>query len=86
MALSLCSCAHDPARLPAPLQVDLEALKTCEAILKSAPLPAIKPTDDARLAFIKDDAALITANGRIDKGRACVADTRQRYGAAAAKR
>lgn len=43
------------------------------------PLPAVKPSDDARQAFLKDDAALITANGRIDAGRNCNADMRKRY-------
>ena len=33
-------------------------------------------------AFIKDDAALITANGRIVAGRNCVADVRQQYSGA----
>jgi hypothetical protein len=37
------------------------------------------PTDDARAAFLKDDAALITAGDRIDAGRNCNADLRKRY-------
>jgi hypothetical protein len=44
------------------------------------PLPAVSAKTDAGLAFLKDDAALMTANGRIASGRACVADTRMRYG------
>lgn len=43
------------------------------------PLPPVKPTDDARLAFLKDDAALITANGRIQAGHDCNVDMRLHY-------
>lgn len=74
----LCGCAS-ANKLPAPLQVDLSALKTCETILEKKPLPLVRPTDDARAAFIKDDAALISAHGRIDAGRNCVADVRKNY-------
>lgn len=52
---------------------------TCERILRRDPLPVIKPTDDARVAFTKDDAALIIAGNRIDAGRGCVHDMRQDY-------
>ena len=78
--LTLCGCgAHTTSNpLDAPsAAVSLPA--TCEKILKQVPLPAIKPTDDARVAFLKDDAALITANGRIGAGHDCVADQRRRY-------
>lgn len=53
---------------------------TCERVLQHVPLPSVRPTDDARAAFLKDDAALITAAARIDAGRGCVADMRKRYG------
>ncbi|MGD9769473.1 MAG: hypothetical protein AB7U62_17700 [Pseudolabrys sp.] len=44
------------------------------------PLPKVVPgVDDANVAFVKDDAALIAANGRIAAGRACVIDVRKRY-------
>jgi hypothetical protein len=49
------------------------------------PLPAVKATDDARLAFLKDDAALVTANGRIGSGHNCVHDMRVRYGGGSVK-
>lgn len=74
----LCGCASLPVREgQAPLARTLP--DTCEKILVAVPLPAVKPTDDARLAFLKDDAALLTANGRIDAGRNCSADMRKRY-------
>lgn len=80
MALLLCGCATSADRLPAPLRVDLSALETCERLLKTVPLPAATEDDDARSAFVRDEAALITANERLDKGRGCVASVRQRYG------
>jgi hypothetical protein len=78
-ALLLCGCASPPNSEVAPAPLARTLPDTCERILKRDPLPAIKPTDDARAAFLKDDAALITANGRIDAGRGCVHDMRQRY-------
>ena len=74
---SLCGCVSGGS-LPAPL-VRAVPTEPCERILQPVPLPKIKPTDDARVAFMKDDAALITANGRIDAGRNCIADVRQSY-------
>lgn len=71
----LCGCGAKDS-LP-PLKVDLP--DTCERALVEVSLPDVKPTDDARLAFIKDDAALITANAVIRRGRGCVADMRKLY-------
>ncbi|MGD0420551.1 MAG: hypothetical protein ABSA68_13395 [Xanthobacteraceae bacterium] len=51
----------------------------CERVLNPVALPAAKATDDARVAFIQDDAALITAKGEIDAGRNCLRDLRQSY-------
>lgn len=76
--MSLCGCAGD--KLQAPLQVDLSSLQICEQLLQRPPLPAVRPTDDARAAFMKDEAALLNAGERIDAGRGCVADVRQSYG------
>lgn len=53
----------------------------CELVLKAAPLPAISADDDARAAFVKDDAALIHANGTIARGRACLQRQRALYAA-----
>ena len=75
----LCSCVSDPNSGTPPLAVDLSALKTCEKILQAVPPPAVTAKTAAGLAFLKDDAALLTANGRLASGRACVADTRMRY-------
>lgn len=77
MALSLCGCAAGNERL-APLARKI-ATEPCESILQPVPLPDVQPTDDARVAFMKDDAALITANGRIDAGRNCVSAVRKSY-------
>lgn len=52
---------------------------TCEQILQAVPLPDVRPTDDARTAFMKDDAALLTANGRLAAGGNCVRDESQAY-------
>ena len=51
-------------------------------MLATVPLPKVAATDDARAAFLKDDAALIAANGRITAGRGCIADVRKSYAAA----
>lgn len=79
LALALCGCATDPAGTP-PLTRAVPT-QTCERILAPVPLPALKATDDARAAFMKDDAALLTANGRINTGRNCIVDVRTRYAA-----
>lgn len=42
-------------------------------------LPAVTASSDARIAFERDDAALMVARDEIDAGRSCVADVRQRY-------
>lgn len=81
MALALCGCAglDKPFRkeLPAPLKVALPDI--CELILTPVEMPAVGPKDDARVAFMKDEAALLVANERIKGGRACVRDMRQDY-------
>jgi hypothetical protein len=53
-------------------------------VLVPVPLPAVTADDDARAAFLKDDAALMTANRRIRTGRGCVADLRKAYAPAPA--
>lgn len=53
--------------------------QACEQILNPVPLPAVKPTDDARAAFVRDEAALLTANSRLMAGRNCVMDLRGSY-------
>ena len=55
----------------------------CERVLVPVVLPAISPTDDARVAFVKDDAALIKANGVIGRGRRCLVEQRALYAAPA---
>jgi hypothetical protein len=83
---TLCACATaNKDALPAPVKVDAAALRTCESILKDVALPALKADDDARAAFMKDDAALIEASGRLKSGRGCVADVRKRYAGEPAK-
>ena len=77
LALGLCGCASASRDLAAPLAVEIPA--TCERLLEQVPLPPVKASDDARAAFLKDDAALITANARLAAGRACLLDLRQRY-------
>src|SRR5271163_631804 len=82
LATTLCSCAGMPQpQLTAapPLAVNLSALKTCEQILRAVALPPANAKTDARVAFVKDDAALITARREIEQGRRCVADVRRRY-------
>lgn len=82
--LMLCGCASfRSADLPAPLKAVLPDI--CERILEPVDLPAVGPEDDARVAFMKDDAALIVANGRIAGGRACVRDMRDDYAGTGSK-
>lgn len=76
MALVLCGCASADKL---PVLARAVPTQTCEKILQPVPLPEVRPTDDARVAFMRDDAALITANGRIDAGRNCVAAVRKSY-------
>lgn len=75
--MTLCGCANLPS-LPAELARALPT-ETCEQILEQVPLPEVSANDDARVAFMRDDAALITANARISAGRNCVADVRTSY-------
>ncbi len=51
----------------------------CARLLPPVALPAIAPTDDARAAFVKDDAALIKARGEIARGRNCLTEQRRLY-------
>lgn len=66
-------------RAPAPLAVDLKALDPCRRLLAHGPLPDIKPTDDARAAFERDDAALIGAYARMDAAGTCIVAVQARY-------
>ena len=77
-ALALSSCVRRLDSVPAPLAVDLPDI--CEQILKPVPLPDIRPDDDARVAFMRDDAALLEANDRIVTGGNCLRDQRRGYG------
>jgi hypothetical protein len=73
----LCGCASfRAADLPAPLKASLPDI--CERILTPVEMPEVLG-DDAIVAFMKDDAALIVANNRIAGGRACVRDMRDEY-------
>lgn len=77
--LALCACATEPKALPQPLSVDLSALSTCETILKPVGFPPAKVGDDAPSAFVRDESALLAANGRIAAGGKCVRDVREKY-------
>lgn len=82
MALTLCGCAASDLK-PTPgtpkLAVDLSALDVCAKVLAPVGLPAVKPQDDARVAFMKDDAALIRARNEIFTGRNCIGDVKKAY-------
>jgi hypothetical protein len=54
-------------------------VKPCKDIGGPVALPKVKPTDDARGAFIKDDAALMTANERLHKHQSCLDDLARAY-------
>lgn len=76
--MSLSGCASfKAAELPAPLRASLPDI--CELILTPVDMPAVGPKDDARVAFMKDEAALIVANERIKGGQGCVRDMREDY-------
>jgi len=77
---TLFGCVTDSKGTP-PFAVDLSALQVCERVLAPVKRPAVTATTDARVAFVKDDAALSIARGEIKNGRRCVADVRQRYAA-----
>lgn len=51
----------------------------CERILTPVTLPPVSANDDAHVAFFKDEAALLTANGRLLRGRACAKHQREHY-------
>ena len=85
MALLLCGCAHDPNSLAGTPPLAVSQPTICERVLAPVALPPVKATDDARMAFLKDDAALITAHNEIEQGRGCIAEQRQLYAAAGGK-
>jgi len=75
LALSLCGCAS-ANKLPV-LPRDPDAgLREDPAIRASARGAA---HDDARVAFMKDEAAIITRQRRIDAGRDCARRVRKSY-------
>jgi hypothetical protein len=77
-ALFLSGCAIDGTRSGTPpLTVALPS--TCDRLLKAPALPPVTATDDARAAFVKDDAALIAARNTILRTRACLARQRALY-------
>jgi len=75
------------------------AVNICERVLELSVEPQLKPyldlprmaaaaqsmLKDSLDAFLRDDAALITADGRIDAGRNCVHDMRAHYAGEATK-
>jgi hypothetical protein len=81
LALLLCGCAHTPQVADTtPLNRAIPT-QTCEQILRAVPLPKVTAETDAREAFIRDDAALLNANGRINAGRNCIVSVRTDYAA-----
>lgn len=44
-------------------------------------LPPVTAKTDARIAFARDDVALIKAAGEIDIGRACIGNVKAAYAA-----
>jgi hypothetical protein len=79
LALPLCACAADKSHGIPPLAVKMPSV--CERLLPPIALPPIAATDDARVAFVKDDAALIKARAEIERGRHCVIEQRELYAA-----
>jgi hypothetical protein len=77
-ALTLSACGTDGKLGGAPPLV-VKVPTTCERILAPVALPDVKPTDDARVAFVRDDAALIRARSEIYRGRHCIHDQRLLY-------
>jgi hypothetical protein len=76
LAPSLCGCAS-LSDLPAPLARALPA--SCLKLLTQTPLPAVTPTMDARVAFMKDEAALLSDKAHIAAYLACDGDLRAGY-------
>ena len=74
--LVVSSCAEKLAERKGAAPLGTQIPDICERILKPVPMPKVAETDDARIAFRRDEAALITANGRIVKGANCIADVR----------
>jgi hypothetical protein len=81
-ALTLCGCANNPAGTP-PLAVKISS--ACDRLLAPVALPAVSATDDARAAFVKDDAALLKARAEISSGHHCIVEQRQLYAAPGGK-
>lgn len=82
MATSLCACGPG-GKLQSfkagdgKLEVKLPAV--CEAFLTPVPSPEVTAKTDARVAFVKADAALDEANSRLESGGSCVRDQREAY-------
>ncbi len=53
----------------------------CERILAQVSLPAVTADQDARVAFIQENAALLIALRENAAARSCLADLRKRYAA-----
>lgn len=51
----------------------------CDPILQPVPRPPVTRKTDARLAYLKSDAALEEANDRLTMGGECVRDERAAY-------
>jgi hypothetical protein len=80
LALALSSCASlSPSENSAAPPLAVALPDTCERVLVAVPLPKVAAADDARAAFVRDDAALIAANKRITAGRQCEAELRRSY-------
>lgn len=82
MATILCGCG--PAGRLGSFQagdgrLEVELPAVCEAFLQRVPVPPVTAKTDAHIAFIKVDAALDEANGRIENGGSCVRDQRELY-------
>lgn len=77
--LVLCACGkNNPTGTP-PLAVKIPL--ACERVLAPVALPAVGASDDARAAFVKDEAALKRARAEISRGRDCLVMQRQLYAA-----
>ena len=80
--LALTGCVTDQEALMQgmpPLAVNLSALSVCERILQPVQFPPVNAKTDARVAFVRDEAAIRIMQKNIINGRACIADVRRRY-------
>ena len=80
MVLSGCATAQQSRTAP-PLSVNLSALQVCESILKPVAFPPATAQTNAKLAFVRDEAAIKIARYEIENGRRCVAQVRRSYAA-----